>query len=128
MKHTSILKNATSSILMAGLVAGLVGFAHAQTSGSSGSDQTGGAMSGEGGSTSGQPITGQRNPQGDGTTDTTGKGTSGQDDSYSMSTRKKGAGSTGQQRGSGSSGSGSGGSQGSGGSGGSGGSVGGGGY
>jgi hypothetical protein len=119
MKRISILKNATSSILMAGLVAGLVGFAHAQTSGSSGSGQAGGAMSGQGGSTSGEAITGQRNPQGDGTTDTTGKGTSGQDDSYSMSPRKKGSGSTGQQRGSDSSGSGSGGSQGSGGSGGS---------
>lgn len=111
MKHTSILKNAASSILMAGLVSGLIGFAHAQTSGSSGS--------GQGGSTSGEAITGQRNPQGDGTTDTTGKGTSGQDDSYSMSTRKKGSGSTGPQRGSGSSGSGSGGPQSSGGSGGS---------
>ena len=119
MKPISILKNATSSILMVGLVGGLIGFAHAQTSGSSGSGQSGGAMSGQGGSTSGEAITGQRNPQGDGTTDTTGKGTSGQDDSYSMSTRKKGSGSSGQQRGSGSAGSGSGGSQGSGSSGGS---------
>lgn len=56
-------------------------------------------MSGQGGSKSGEAITGQRNPQGDGTTDNTGKGTSGQDDSYSMSTRKKGSGATGQQKG-----------------------------
>ena len=108
MKHISILKNATSSILMAGLVAGLVGFAHAQSDGSRGSGQAGGAMSGQGGSKSSEAITGQRNPQGDGTMDNTGKGISGQDDSYSMSTRKKGSGSTGQQRGAGSSGAGAG--------------------
>jgi hypothetical protein len=52
-------------------------------------------------------ITGQKNSQGNGTTDKTGKGTGGKDDSYSMSTRKKRAGSSGQQSGSGSSNSGS---------------------
>jgi hypothetical protein len=113
------LKNATSSLLIAGLVGGMIGLANAQTSGSG----QGGAASGQGGSTTGQAITGQRNSQGDGTTDTTGKGTGGKDDSYSMSTRKKG-GSSGQQGGSSSSNSGSSGSGGSQGSG----STGGGGY
>jgi len=104
--------------LIAGLVVGMMGLATAQTSGSG---QGAGAASGQGGSTTGQAITGQRNSQGDGTTDTTGKGTGGKDDSYSMSTRKKGSGSSGQggsgssSQGTGSAG--SGGSQGSGGSG-----------
>jgi hypothetical protein len=118
MKDIRTLKNAASALLVAGLMGGMMGLATAQTGGSG---QSGGAASGQGGSTTGQAITGQRNSQGDGTTDTTGKGTGGKDDSYSMSTRKKGSGSSGQQGGSGSSNSGSsgsGGSQGSGGSGG----------
>lgn len=36
-------------------------------------------------------ITNEQSSQGDGTTDTAGMGTGGQDDSFSMSTRKKGA-------------------------------------
>ena len=68
-------------------------------------------------------ITNEKSSQGDGTTDTAGMGTGGQDDSFSMSTRKKGTGSSGQglQGGQGGQGAGggSGSSQGSGSSGGS---------
>jgi hypothetical protein len=59
-------------------------------------------------------ITNEKSSQGDGTTDTAGMGTGGQDDSFSMSNRKKGAG-QGGQGGQGAAG-GSGSSQGSGGS------------
>lgn len=64
-------------------------------------------------------MTNEKSSQGDGTTDTSGMGTSGKDDSFSMSNRKKGAGSGGQggQGGQGAGG-GSGSSQGSGSSGG----------
>jgi hypothetical protein len=58
-------------------------------------------------------ITNEKSSQGDGTTDTSGMGTSGKDDSFSMSTRKKGSGAAGQD------GQGAGSSQGSGSSGGS---------
>ena len=114
MKYISALKNTAGLVLLAGLMLGITGFVHAQTSGSGqtggamsgqggSTSGPGGAMSGQGGSTSGEAITGQRNSQGDGTTDTTGKGTSGKDDSYSMSPRKKGSGVTGQGAGSSSS-------------------------
>jgi hypothetical protein len=97
VKNNSLLKNTTPYILLAGLALGMSGVVHAQTSGAG---QAGGAKSGQGGSTSGEAITGQRNSQGDGTTDTTGKGTSGKDDSYSASPRRQESGSTGKGPGS----------------------------
>lgn len=110
------LKNAASSLLIACLAAGLAGFAHAQNGGATASGQMEGVQSGQGASTGGAPIKRQRILQGEGTKDTTGKGTSGQENSHPTSKRKKGAGSTDQLRGTGASGTGSGASQGSGGS------------
>ena len=61
MKITSILKNSASSVLMAGLIVGLVGFAQAQTSGSG---QSGGSMSGQGASQGGSNMSGRGSTSG----------------------------------------------------------------
>jgi len=66
-----------------------------QKPGAAGSGYSGGTKPRQEG-TPEKGITNEKSSQGDGTTDTSGMGTSGKDDSFSMSTRKKGSGSGGQ--------------------------------
>lgn len=92
MKSILISRSTIMSMLMTGLLAGGIGFAHAQTGSSSGSDRTGDVLSEPRNSTSEGAAAGQRNLQQD--PSTLGKDSSGQDSSSSKRNESNSSGSS----------------------------------